>query len=146
MNIKGGNTTEKHRVIYTTIETDMVSTANMVIDKLCVLSTRMVCRRIKDLYDMYVLAHVDTYTLEELLLIYEKTSVGKIMNPAYCLCAEGIPEMAHAYDKYIGISHKPVFEIILKDITGFVLPILAYIDGNEKNAQWNTDTMMWEIL
>jgi len=97
------------------------SREKMYADKLSVLSSKLVFRRTKDIYDLYVLSLLGDYTLPNII------EVLKYNERTLCEFEEFLrrkEDLEHAYNKLEGISNKPDFETVYSRILDFCLPFI----------------------
>lgn len=106
----------------------------MLADKIHAVSTKTVYRRIKDMYDICVLAQFENYKSTDIIDAIERK------RPEFYTSNEIIPimqadynQLEHAYIKFTGIRNKPDFKIVCNMCKDFLLPIYL----KERNLQWN---------
>lgn len=82
------------------------SMSKMLSDKIYAISGESVCRRIKDMLDIYVMSFVTEINAEELRLIWKETGRNLGNFEAYRTQPD---ELKEAYDKMKGVENKPDF-------------------------------------
>lgn len=112
----------------------------MLADKIAVVASPKVYRRIKDLYDIYVIANL--YDLEykdvwEHLMKKRGTAVLEHM-----LTPENYGELKHAYDLYSGIMNKPPFVDVVGTNISFLYPII-FMGQDVPNMVWRKRVGAW---
>lgn len=102
-------------------------------DKLYVLSTRKVYRRVKDMYDMYLLSHLTGYTLSGIRDILANT--GKTLEDFEHFLTDKIQPkgLEYAYNSMTHITNKPDFKDIHEIVKDFIVP---FISGTNIDATW----------
>ena len=91
----------------------------MLSDKIVVVSSNKIYRRIKDLYDILVLASI----LENMIV------------------PDNISNIEHAYNVFSGIRNKPDIRYLLNYCLIFLEPI--YLGYNQGELIWNTQQVKW---
>lgn len=116
---------------------------NMLCDKLAVVSTSKVCRRIKDLYDIFVLSKTCDFSIQE--IIQEWKITGHTMGePVYIFDAYEIGKVKHAYSLFRGIENKPDFDPLFARVVGFTSMIFEDIlMASTKERHWNREEGIW---
>lgn len=107
------------------------SLARILADKLATTSQRVVLRRCKDVYDLYLLSHLSGFSIREIREIHN--ALGVVMGDFEVFLTR-IDELHHAYDKLRGIDDKPDFDIVYNATMRFIRP---FIDGVSKELFWN---------
>lgn len=111
----------------------------MLSDKIVTVSSNKIYRRIKDLYDIAVLASLYNYKYSEV------TEHIKIKHPGVVLENMLMPcyfeNLEHAYNKFEGIRNKPDIRYLVSYCTMFLEPM--YINYNQGDLLWNTKTLNW---
>lgn len=100
-----------------------VTPLQMISDKICVISSNKIFRRIKDLIDLYYFSsffEYDYVDVKETIKISNKTlgDFNDLLN--------NYDELKHSYDKFriAGISNKPDFSIVYKSVIDYIRPLL----------------------
>lgn len=110
----------------------------MLSDKIVVVSSCKIYRRIKDLYDLCVLASMYNFKYSDVLKHLNVKHPGiKLTN---MLVFENFNNIEHAYNMYNGIENKPDIEVLINLATCFLQPL--YIGVNEEMI-WNSRSSEW---
>lgn len=100
-----------------------VSPSQMLADKISVISTDKVFRRIKDVVDLYYLSKVFNYSRDDIIQTMEKS--GRILGTfnGFLHKAE---ELKHSYEKFrfTGGIDKPAFETVYQAVKLYIKAIL----------------------
>lgn len=118
-------------------------------DKLTVLATRKICRRIKDLIDIYLIcSNFDLQYLEICSKIknrLDSTNRSIDLNNLYFLNDGSIEEMKHAFSKYDqSVKMDVSFEELFYKVLDFVSPIYLYLNDNIKVIDfWDSKKGEW---
>ena len=100
-----------------------VMPSQMIADKISVISTNKVFRRIKDVVDLYYISNVFAFDRAEILEILECNSrmLGSFDDFLY-----GQDDLRHSYEKFrfSGNVHKPSFDEIYASVKTFIKDIL----------------------
>ena len=111
----------------------------MLQDKINVAVTRKICRRIKDLIDIY---YITLYTDIDFQKLTKKSSVNEV-DENYLVQKSSIQEIKHAYSKYIN-EDLPDFDIAYNRVCRFIEPVYEHIKGNDvKVKRWNKSKGSW---
>lgn len=111
----------------------------MMSDKIVVVSSNKIYRRIKDLYDIAVLASIYNFKYLELVKhINVKHPNVKLEN---MIVPDNISNIEHAYNVFSGIRNKPDIRYLLNYCLTFLEPI--YLDYNQGELMWNTQQVKW---
>jgi hypothetical protein len=108
-------------------------------DKLTVLSSRMIFRRAKDVVDVYALAHcvkVRTSDIFEMFRKHPDREVG-VFDEFF----NRRDDVAHAYDRLMGIEGKPAFDEVYVCLSKFVNPFAM---RDETPRVWDSAGLAWE--
>lgn len=108
-------------------------------DKIIVLSERKIFRRIKDIYDLYVLSYLEGFNIDNIkrILKFMNKDLGD-----FSQFIGSIQELKHAYDKYDGIQNKPEFEIMYGRVRDFCMPFIVG-SYKERKGYWSRERGMW---
>ena len=100
-----------------------VSPIQMLADKVAVVSTDKVFRRIKDVVDLYYLSHF--YELDEPALVKNLLSTGRTLGDFHGFLYR-VPDLQHAYEKFrfLGGVEKPAFDEIYMSVKRYLEDIL----------------------
>lgn len=111
----------------------------MMVDKIVVVSSNKIFRRIKDLYDIAVLASIYNFKYSELVRHMEiKHPNVKLEN---MLIPDNISNIEHAYNVFSGIRNKPDIRYLLNYCLTFLEPI--YLGYNQGELVWNIEQVKW---
>lgn len=127
------------KVTYTTSQGDFVgcSIEQTLANKIYVLSTKKIFRRIKDFYDVYRIAKCLSFKINDIYDIQEK--IGIPFEDFDCLINR-IKDVNNAYTKFSGINSKPEFSEIYDYITRiFIVPF----QNNSKDLLWDHNKQEW---
>lgn len=103
----------------------------MMSDKLYATSGDGVCRRVKDLLDIYVMSYVSVFNTLDLYDIWECT--GRIPGN-FSMFKSKKNDIENAYSKMKGIINKPDFDILYDRLTQFLMPF--FDPENKISAIW----------
>ena len=109
-------------------------------DKISVLSSNYIFRRMKDMVDVYALTHCVEVQTGEIFDIYDKTK--RELQP-FDAFLNRAPELEHAYNKLSGVEGKPDFEIIYSYLNKFLIP---FIQKDYNNKIWDSKKELWRNL
>lgn len=110
----------------------------MLVDKLSAVLSGKTLRRVKDIYDIYLLLHMCDIEVKRLRLAASAKRPN--MTVIYPFIPANMQQIEHAYDALTGISNKPPFEVIYPVVSNF---IIGYIEDDIGDAQWNHSTKSW---
>lgn len=114
-------------------------TYTMLADKITAVSSRKIFRRIKDLYDITVLAAIQSYSylniMEHLNTKHPDAALTNMLTP------ENFSDLEHAYQMYKGITNKPYIGDLIGYSSAFLEPF--YIRYNQGDLIWNTQESKW---
>lgn len=94
----------------------------MFSDKLHAVSGRVVLRRIKDVYDLFLLSALVGYRLSD---VYNILNVCGRRLGDFSVFLSRYTDLAHAYNKFHGIDNKPEFDIIYNRVKLFIGPFIS---------------------
>ena len=99
-----------------------VSPKQMIADKLSVISSDKVFRRIKDVVDMYYIAHVFEFNVNEVLKMLDNS--GRTLGN-FDGFINRVDELKHSYEKFrfTGGINKPAFEELYNSVKSFIKSI-----------------------
>jgi domain of unknown function (DUF1814) len=110
----------------------------MISDKITVVSSQKIYRRIKDLYDLCVLISLYDFTYYDVIEhIRKKHSGVKLEN---MLLSNNFSSLEHAFSKYEGISNKPNIMTIISLAQAFLQPIYC---SNKVDMLWKKEISAW---
>ncbi len=102
----------------------------MLADKIKVLSTDIIYRRGKDLFDIYALSHIKGYTTLNILKVMSVCS--------YVLgnfdCFSNIKKLERAYEQVSTLGERPPFVHVCQRVQKFVYPFMF---RTKSNYMWN---------
>jgi hypothetical protein len=115
----------------------------MLSDKIVVVSSINIYRRIKDLYDLSVLASLGSLKLSDVRKTLKRKHPD--VELANMLIQENYGDLCHAYDRYSGILNKPDIELLIAFGNSFLHPIYSNHKGEliwePESARWKTMSM-----
>ena len=95
------------------------SLTKMLSDKLYAISGESICRRIKDLLDIYVISFIAEFQTSEIYKIWERTE----RTPGdFSQFRVQMKELSEAYEKMKGIKNKPEFLELYTRLSAFLNP------------------------
>lgn len=112
----------------------------MLSDKIVVVSSSKIYRRIKDVYDIAVMASISNYALSD-IFIHLRVKHPDVRLENY-LTVDNMEQIKHAYDKFEGIQNKPVIYDLLAVDASFLQPIY---EGSSASMVWNCKAVRWEL-
>lgn len=112
----------------------------MLSDKIVVVSSEKIFRRVKDLYDLCVI--VSMYNINYLDIINHLNVKHPNVQLKNMLKSSNFEDIGHAYSKYQGIENKPNIEVLFNIALTFLYPIYQKIEGN---MIWNSQTLCWMV-
>ena len=113
----------------------------MVSDKIVVVSSNKIYRRIKDLYDICVLASLYSFRLDKIVFILQRKHESSFRSITNMLTYENMPDIQHAYKKFSGIANKPNIIVLLDIAQRFLYP---FYNGVSDGYIWNNRRCLWE--
>jgi len=108
-------------------------------DKITVLSKPIIFRRVKDLVDVYALAHcveVRTTGIYDVLMNIPVREVG-----TFDEFIHRKQDVEHAYDRLKGIENKPPFAHVYNYVMSFIQP---FADRDIAPRVWNSEKASWD--
>ena len=124
---------------YGQLEIRGVLANEILADKISVLSKQVVFRRVKDIIDVYALAHCVSVRTQEIFEIYKENPHREI--GAFTEFYMRRDDIEHAYNKLFGIDGKPPFDEVYKYLDKFLYP---FAQNNKEPLRWNSEMLMWE--
>lgn len=124
----------KHTAVYRTangVAFTGSAPRNILANKLHATSERVVFRRVKDVYDLYLISHLDVFSISETRQVLEDN--GEVLGE-FKEFLTGTDMLSHAWSKFKGVENKPDFQVLYDRVTHFIKP---FIDGVEDNLVWN---------
>ena len=109
---------------------------NIISDKISVLSSKKIARRIKDLIDIYSICIGDTIIKADVITQLEKKN-RKLEDFDFFI--NNKVDVEHAYNKYKTIENKPEFNLVYDKVYGFIQGFL----NNDNNIIWDYNEQKW---
>lgn len=114
----------------------------MASDKLCVFYSDVIFRRIKDLYDLTVLANMASYSSSELIQMMKVRHKDFYDKAKISINANTFQRLAKGYEAYTNATGtNTLFElpVMINTCMSFGEPILKALDG----YVWDNEKMLW---
>lgn len=108
----------------------------MIADKISAICSQRIYRRVKDLYDLYVLSQIRQYSLSDLVSHLRIKRPEFFSSGVNMLVSQNYVTLEHAYFKYKGILNKPEFDVVFKICSSFICPFFNLSTIN-RNLYWN---------
>ena len=117
------------------------SIVEVVVDKLKVILSEKLPRRIKDLYDLYIITQL--YDLESMKITKRFLNKYNKHNDNYNIetYVRTMGNSKIAYNKYIGLPTHLSYETINETVIEFITVILYNINGGIENYIWKRNTL-----
>ena len=109
-------------------------------DKISVLASNYIFRRMKDMIDVYSLVHCVKIQTREIYDIYDKTKKELQSFDAFL---NRVPELEHAYNTLRGVEGKPDFGVVYSYLDKFLNP---FIQKDHDNKIWDNKKELWRNL
>jgi len=123
-----------------TLQMSTYDALTMLSDKIVVVSSQKIYRRIKDLYDLIVLVSLYNFEYDDILNHLGMKHQGAILENM--LTNNNFKDINHAYSKYRGIQNKPDIMTVISIAQAFLQPI--YNPDNVKhNITWDKEKSSW---
>ena len=106
-------------------------------DKIVVLSSRLLFRRMKDLVDVYAMSHCVDVRPKRIFEVC--ASKGRVVED-FDAFINRRPDVEQSYSKLKGIDGKPDFDAIYSYMSKFVEP---FVQKKHSDMRWDSDTMTW---
>lgn len=106
------------------------SLSKMLSDKIYAISGENVCRRMKDVLDIYVISFISEINVDEMYQIWKDT--GRELGDFRAYRAQFV-ELKEAYDKMKGVKNKPDFQ----DVYQKVNDIVCKFEGHKEIGTYN---------
>lgn len=124
------------------------SIEGILADKLRVFSTNKICRRIKDMLDIYYVAcrldfrnHIIAVAMQEK---FPNISEDILSDKIFSYEPENVDKLRHAYEKYQIVSKKkPSFEEVYTVSVNFSKEIYLALIGKTNLKKWRGDAREW---
>ena len=115
------------------------SIEKIVADKVKTISSRLVFRRTKDIYDLYLLSALNVHELHAIAEVYhaQNVAIGEFTE-----FITDVSLVEHAYEQLAFISSKPTFETVYTRVSFFLQPFIdkSYTDVS---ATWSSEACRW---
>ena len=108
------------------------SIPKMITDKVCVVSSKKIYRRAKDLLDLYILSHIAEF--DSTLIYYIAKDSFKTIGDFKEYLDDKSDLLKHAYNKLTAIENKPDFHEIKERLDVFLAPFI--IAEKTKKYHW----------
>lgn len=122
----------------TTLNMKTYDAMTMLSDKIVAVSARSIYRRAKDLYDIYVIMSMYSFNIsnlqEHIKLKHPDVTLTNM------LVEENYSDIEHAYERYEGISNKPLIRVLFTLVQNFLHPIYK---GVSSGLVWNNEQGRW---
>lgn len=131
-------------------EIPLYQVTGMLADKLSVIATKTVCRRVKDLIDINEIINSIDISMKDVIFalkVLRPQLQENIQNDGiFIFDIANKTSLEHAYNKYITINYaKPYLEDILNNIAIFATPIFTNILNKKcTNEKWDRTEKRWE--
>ena len=113
----------------------------MLSDKITVVSSQKIYRRIKDLYDLCILVSLYDFTYYDVIEHIRKKHSGVKLEDM--IISDNFSSLEHAFSKYEGISNKPNIMTIIALAKTFLQPIYC---SNKVDMLWKKEISAWVSL
>ncbi len=115
------------------------SPQKMYADKISAISTRSVFRRVKDVYDLFLLSYFDGFRVIDINRVLKESGRDLGGFEAFLTQSHAPKGVGYAYGKLEGIENKPPFDVVFNRVKRFCQP---YMDGSYKhcNQLWVIDS------
>lgn len=111
----------------------------MLADKMAVMCNRVIFRRIKDLYDIYVILHLADISYAQLRQRVERKRPGVVSQSNYMLLPEHYDNLRHAFTQFKGIEQHHDFDSIISVVSYFMT---KYMKGDV--VIWDHNQLIWK--
>ena len=147
MNIGNNDFSNLNRKI-TESPINLYSITGILCDKISVLATRKLCRRIKDIIDVYYICsnfNVDFDLVVASIISKYGEEIQRNLNPCFVLNLENYDNLNHAYSVYdLGDVDKDDFIRVYEKVSMFVSPIYEFLaDGKLHYTLWDKGKGLW---
>lgn len=123
------------------LQLNTYSEYTMMSDKIVTVSSPKIYRRVKDLYDICVLASLYQFELNKLIRVLKIKHRIELKNLNNMLKAENMSDIYHAYDSFKGIINKPDIAVIMDIAQKFLCP---FYNGIEAGLIWDNRNCLWK--
>ncbi|MNL91346.1 hypothetical protein D3C81_10790 [compost metagenome] len=133
---------------YKTITTRGIFTGyndcTILADKLYVLKSIKICRRVKDLYDVYIYTYKGNISMSELLNVINDKWIDFDLDNSYILDEQNKVTIHHAFSKYRFRVSVHDFNTVYNRVLAFVEPVYILIQKNEiLDIHWDVREGRW---
>ena len=148
MNVR--NDGNVYMVLNKNLNINLYNIYGILTDKLNVLISKKICRRVKDLIDVYNIAIIMDFNMQELLqwLSYKGINLAEIktLSDCYILNTSNIEEIKYPYTMYKMKENKENFEEVYTTVYNFVYDIYSnYFELYDSNEWgWNHKERSWK--
>ena len=111
----------------------------ILFDKIAVMSTRLIFRRAKDMFDVYALAQCVQIDTQEIIKTHQANPNREV--GAFDEFYNRQSDLEHAYNKLAGIKNKPPFSDVYTYLTDFIKP---FSEKDMKLRTWNNEKRRWD--
>jgi hypothetical protein len=122
---------------YESITFQGVTPDNVISDKISVVSSDKIFRRVKDLIDLYALAHCVSVRTDEIRGIWERE---KRIIGTFDAFLNRQDDLKHSYKKLRRIEAKPDFKTVYNYLSHFLSP---FIDDKATTLVWDNGKNQW---
>ncbi|MDR2387488.1 MAG: nucleotidyl transferase AbiEii/AbiGii toxin family protein [Deltaproteobacteria bacterium] len=139
IDVNMGSVVDIQRYQFGNVTFQGVTPNSVISDKIKAVSSDKICRRVKDLVDLYALAHCLIIKKSELFKIWKKEnlSIG-----SFKVFTKRHEDLEHAFEKLNRIEAKPSFEEVYGYLTAFLAP---FMDPTLKGEVWDSKTRAWGL-
>ena len=126
------------------VEFNGASLEKMYTDKAVAISTKTVFRRIKDVYDLYLLSHFSGFKLSRIAYIINQLDMKIGDYTEFLNDVDSKHGLKYAYSKLQDIENKPDFDVIYGRVKLFVEPLISKYSG-DNDYKWDVNNG-WQQL
>lgn len=112
-------------------------------DKLSVVLSPKIHRRIKDMYDVYIIASIVDLSMSKLLSGISFKRPDLIYEYEYMFTTEGVESLYKTYSKFAGVNPNITFNMILPVVDAFVRGFISTVSGEEVFSRWSCTGLKW---
>ena len=109
-------------------------------DKIHVLSTEKIYRRVKDAVDVYALSHCVKVQTHSVLDIWKEA--GRVPGTFQAISSR-LADLEHAYQKLQRVEPKPDFLVVLERLKLFLAP---FVEARTQNLSWDNISQCWKEI
>ena len=116
----------------------------MLSDKLSVIFSKKIFRRVKDMYDIYALAQLSNYSMYKLLCVV-KNKFPNYHEFELMLKIENYAELEHAFTKFSGLQMDFDFKSLYTVCCKFSIPVLTCLNADNYGGEfkWSKTLQQW---